>query len=263
MNKIQFPIYCINLTKEINRRKIMEEQFKKYNLEYIFCNSIDANKLIFTKNEMNTNSEERIGEYNIDNITTINFHIKSKDYYQHIKKNGHIGCSLSHLYYIHKGYINNLNTMVMCEDDISFEYMSKWKNSIDSIIKNAPIDWKIIKLHCSNIIIMKKYNKNEKYIKIPKNSVKFWSTGIYLINKNGMQDIVNKYYNNISNKYELFQDFPVADYLLHQIDGVYYYSIPLVKNNNLDHNFKSDVAYSDVLTNEEKKGIEFVENFYR
>lgn len=260
---IDYPIYCLNLRKEIDRRKVIENQFKKYKMEYTFCDAIDANKLIFTKNNLNSTEEEREGYYFIDKNNKFNFHIKSKEYYQKIRKDGHLGCSLSHLYYINMAYTNNLKTIVMCEDDISFEYMGKWKRSISGIIKNAPNNWKIIKLHCSNIIIMKKYIKKEEYVNIPKDSVKFWSTGIYLINIDGMKDILNKYYNDSLNKFELFVDFPVADYLLHQIEGVYYYTIPLVKNNNLDYSFKSDVAYSDMLTIQEEKGIKFVEKFYR
>ena len=36
-----------------------------------------------------------------------------------------------------------------------------------------------------------------------------------------------------------------------------------LENNNLDYSFKSDVAYSDMLTIQEEKGIKFVEKFYR
>jgi len=262
MNKIGYPIYCINLKKQSLRKKVMEEQFKKYNMTYTICAAVDANALIFTKDDLSPFKEERIGFYNINQKEKINFHIKSNKYYQITKKNGSIGCTLSHLHYIHKAYINNLNMIIMCEDDISYEYIFKWKKSIPDIIKNAPNNWKIIKLHCSNINIMKKFIDKEKYINIPKNSVLYWSTGLYIINRLGMKIIVNKYYNSILNKYELFEKFPVIDYLLHRIDGVYYYSIPLVKNNNLEYNFNSDISYSNILTNEEKKGISYVENYY-
>jgi len=262
MNKIEIPVYCINLKKQTDRKKIMEEQFKKYNIQYKICNAIDSNYLIFNDNILTNTFEKRSGIYRISRNKKITFNIKSKKYFQITKTNGHIGCSLSHLYYIHQAYINNLNILIMCEDDISLEYMVKWKKSITEIIENAPNDWKIIKLHCSNINILNQFINKEQYIKIPKNSVIYWSTGFYIINKNGMEDLINKFYMSTSQVYNLFCDFPVADYLLHQIDGVYYYSVPLVKNNNLDYNFKSDITFADISLKEEIKGINFVKKYY-
>lgn len=255
-------IYCLNLKRKLLRRKVMIEQFKFLNLKYEICEAIDHQNIYFETNNLNNSYEERIGIYEIDG-TNINFHIKSNKYYQIVNNNGHVGCSLSHLYYIKKAYEENYQNIIMLEDDISFKYIKKWKNRFNYIIDNAPNDWTILKLHCSNCDIIKKYYNKEEYIKIPKDSVLFWSTGFYIINRKGMEYIINKYYNNMNNTFCIFEKYPVADFILYNIQGVYYYTIPLVKNNNIDFNFKSDIINRNILTKHEKEGIDIVDNYYR
>ena len=77
-----------------------------------------------------------------------------------------------------------------------------------------------------------------------------------------MESLINRFYEKDTNTFNIHIDYPVADYLLHQIDNVYYYTIPLVKNNKSEYNFKSDVTSSDILYKEEKKGIKYVTNYY-
>lgn len=265
--KINIFIYCINLKRENKRKEVMIEQFHKNNLKYKICNAIDSSEIKWIKLQQTSfydfDHEERRGIYNTDSIN-LKFYIKSNKYYQIVKTNGHVGCTLSHLYYIHQAYLDNIKYLLIIEDDISLNYIDKWAKSIENIINEAPNDWKIIKLHCSNSNILNKYIKKEQFINISDNNESrlFWSTGFYIINKNGMEDIIKRYYNEISKTYTIFEKYPVADYILHIIKGVYYYSIPLVKNNNVDHSFKSSVSNSKTLVMEEKKGIEFVENYY-
>ena len=255
-------LYCINLKRNNNRRNVMKTQFKNLDLNYKFCDAIDSQDIKFTENILNKSKEVRSGSYNINKNNKINFNIKSKEYYQKVNNNGHIGCTLSHLFYIKEAMDLNVDNLIMCEDDISFDFLPKWKKSINEIMENAPCDWNIIKLHCSNTRILKNYIKEEKYINIPKPSVLFWSTGFYIIKKSGMESLINRFYEKDTNTFNIHIDYPVADYLLHQIDNVYYYTIPLVKNNNSEYNFKSDVTSSDILYKEEKKGIKYVTNYY-
>ena len=47
MSIIEYPTYCINLDRCSERKKVMENQFKKYNINYTFCKAIDANDISF------------------------------------------------------------------------------------------------------------------------------------------------------------------------------------------------------------------------
>jgi len=179
-------IYCINLTKNTNRRNVMESQFLDLNLKYLICKGIDSSRIIFTKNFLGYKNEKRTGEYNFENNNFL-FFVNSSDYFQKTKNNGHLGCLFSHLHYLNDAYKKNINCLLMCEDDISFEYVNRWEKSIDEIINNAPKDWNIIKLHCSNLRVLQNFSEKEQYVKIPKDSVEFWSTGLYLINRNGIK----------------------------------------------------------------------------
>jgi len=70
---------------------------------------------------------------------------------------------------------------------LSFISQEDLSLKIDEIINNAPKDWNIIKLHCSNLRVLQNFSEKEQYVKIPKDSVEFWSTGLYLINRNGIK----------------------------------------------------------------------------
>lgn len=239
----------------------MMQQFNILNFKYEICEAIDHKNISFKTNTLNNSYEERIGVYKIDD-KIINFHIKSAKYYQIVNNNGHIGCTLSHLYYIKKAYQQNYENIIMLEDDISFKYIKKWNHKFNYIIDNAPNDWTILKLHCSNFNIIKEYFNKEEYIKIPKDSVLFWSTGFYIINRKGMESIINKYYNTKNDTFYIFEKYPVADFILYKIQGVYYYTIPLVKNNNIDYNLKSDIINRNALTKYEKEGINIIDSYY-
>lgn len=255
----EYFIFCINLKKNLLRRKVMLEQLRSFN--FTICEAIDHKDISFTKDTFDNFKEYRSGHFSIHGHL-FNFNIKSKEYYQIVKNNGHVGCTLSHLFYIKNAYDLKYENIIMLEDDISFKYINRWNHKFKSIIKNAPNDWTILKLHCSNYEIVKKYFKTEQYINIPKDSVLFWSTGFYIINSKGMEYLIDKYFDSKSNTFHINENFPVADYILYKIPGVYYYSIPLVKNNNIDYNFKSDILNRNVLTNSETKGINIVDDFY-
>ena len=193
----EYFIFCINLKTNLLRRKVMVEQLRFLNLNFTICEAIDHKDISF-KDTFDNFKESRIGHFIILGHL-FNFNIKSNKYYQIVKNNGHVGCTLSHLFYIKKAYDLKYENIIMLEDDISFKYINKWNHKFKSIINNAPSDWTILKLHCSNYEIVKKYFKKEQYIKIPQDSVLFWSTGFYIINSKGMEYIIRKYFDNKSN----------------------------------------------------------------
>ena len=163
MNKLIFPIYYINLNRSETRKKFMEYQFNNLKINYKRIEAIDGN----------------------------NINVRYKNLCRHKGNNYEIACTLSHLKAIKQAYNDNIDNVLICEDDINFSLIDKWKFNIQQIIDLSPKDWKIIKLHNNNFKQIA--NKNTIPKIIPK-QMKSCSTGLYLINKKGMEIIINKFY---------------------------------------------------------------------
>ena len=104
---------------------------KKHSNKYTRIDAVNGDKI----------SKKR-GE--IDNIK---YYIPKKRY--KLKKN-EIGCLLSHIKAILRIEKDDLEFGMVIEDDINFHFKNRWDEHIEDIIKNAPVDWYIIKLHHSN-----------------------------------------------------------------------------------------------------------------
>lgn len=263
MSIIEYPTYCINLDSCPERKKVMENQFKKYNINYTFCKAIDANDILFEYEKDNKIQLEKKGLYRKNGLY-FKVHVKSKSMWWK-KGNGWVGCALSHLIYIMLASQKNEDIICMMEDDISFEYCNKWEKSIKSIVENAPKDWLMLKLHCSNLHCLELLIKSKNpYINIskmqPNDKTLMWSSGFYIVNKKGMGAVLNKFYDKKNNCLNIFADYAVSDKILYNIQGVYYYSIPLVKNNNNEFDFKSTIESNDEA---ELQGIRFVDEYYK
>ena len=263
MSIIEYPTYCINLDRCPERKKVMERQFKKYNVNYTFCKAIDANDISFEYEKDDKRQQERKGHYRKNGLY-FKVHVKSLSMWWK-KSHGWLGCVLSHLIYLMMASQKKEDIICMLEDDISFQYYNKWEKSIKSIVENAPKDWSILKLHCSNLHCLKTHIKSKNpYINIINMSyndkMSFWSSGFYIINKKGMKEVLNKFYDKKNNCLNLFGDYPVSDKIFLDIPGVCYYSIPLVKNNNNEFNFKSTIESNEEA---ELQGIRFVDEYYK
>ena len=230
ITKITIPFFYINLDRSTDRKKIMEHQLQKYSINYTRISAIDGNNL-------NINIQYKI--YNKIN-------------------NCELACLLSHIKTIleieKKGYKYGL----ILEDDIDFKFINKWEKSIKQIIKNAPKDWNIIKLHHSNYNLTKTlYKSNIKYIKdIP---VKInWSTGAYIINKKGIQELKSNFLKDNIWTFKPIRKYKkiAADKIIYDISNVYNYTKPLFLTNKfkltiLNHKEINDEGYSkiDNITN--------------
>ena len=137
MPSIQCPIYYINLDRSPDRRTFMEKQFKKLKVDHMVTRikAVDGNKLT------NANSGN-IMDPNLGNITYTN------NYSNH--KMGELGCLLSHLISIKTAYNENKSYALILEDDINIAPLGMNDNIIKSIISNAPSNWSIISLLCTN-----------------------------------------------------------------------------------------------------------------
>ena len=167
-------VYWINLDRARERKTKMEQMFtdpifKNTNIQRI--QAVDGKdqdiKRIIKNNIHQTNTSSNDLEY---------------------------ACLLSHLDTIREFSESNYDIALILEDDMTLEYKSKWKTTIENIIQNAPKDWEIIQL----CYIIKDKIPNETYTL---NKENFHSTGAYIIHKNAVKKFMKDIF--IENKYKL------------------------------------------------------------
>lgn len=228
MSKTIYPIYYINLSRSIERKKFMENQFSKFNI----------------------NNYKRVEAVDGDNIKLPYRHLFTKPItYKEI------GCTLSHFEAIKRAYNDNCEIAIICEDDLNFSFLPRWKETFEEIVKNAPDNWYIIKLHDNNYVNIPNKDVDVKYKLF---TTQMTSTGLYIINRNSMKFLLDRYF--INNSYYLRGKFGQADKILYNPKkGVkaHNYNIPLVYDNV---NFKSEIKESHEKF--QLRAVSRIKNFY-
>jgi GR25 family glycosyltransferase involved in LPS biosynthesis len=106
--------FYINLERSTDRKQHMHQLFKTYGIhDYQRVEAIDGNTIQHT--------DPRLSRY--EEATT-----------------------MSHLKAIEEFYKSDLESAIICEDDISLEWIDLWKKSLNQIINNAPKDCEILQL---------------------------------------------------------------------------------------------------------------------
>jgi len=159
---------------------------------------------------------------------------------------GEIGCSLSHLKLIKQAFDSGMQEIVVFEDDVSFEFVSKWKCTFHDLLANAPAD--LVVLQLSTNVYEKTYLNAMNEAKRKKNQfirskIGFYGTYSYYINRKGMEKIVKKHWNEEKKRFLLagsdFGQFYCADNIIFGIDGAYACTTPLftfeIESSTLDH----------------------------
>jgi GR25 family glycosyltransferase involved in LPS biosynthesis len=162
---------------------------------------------------------------------------------------------LSHLSVIEKCSLtvnNKYNVALICEDDISLDFMKYWKNDFKSIIEKAPFNWEIIMLGYFSLNIDKKnlYNKwdnewsamsyliNNKTIKNKINSLK--KDNLWICDENDLMvsdNYIFSKFNTYVYKYPYFTFPNNNDSTLHQ-DHLNYHKIYKISNYIVNENIK-------------------------
>jgi len=203
--------YWINIDNSLYRKKFMELQFQKLNINNYRISAITPNTL---EDYINDKSPYFCGNsccnYNQNKDCPLEY-----------------SCSVSHLEAIKNGYKANDNYFIVCEDDIYFPF----KINYDELIKDLPDDWDIFQMmvldHDANIELYKLYENNINWIKFNPNN-RLFSTGMYLINRKGANKLLKKFINNKNNKYELTSKTQIkqADFLLYMNVNTYTSTFP-------------------------------------
>ena len=119
-------------------------------------------------------NERLIENTRIDAVKPSNKNPKKVDY--------EICCTLSHLKAIETFLETEEQHCVICEDDLSFEFETFWKKTLDEIIQNAPNNWGIIQLAYILQSIDYKFKDKAEYFNYK--TLPISGTLAYIINRN-------------------------------------------------------------------------------
>jgi GR25 family glycosyltransferase involved in LPS biosynthesis len=186
-------IYYINLKKSTDRNHNMQEQFKH-------MNTIFKNKII---KGIDGNTED-LDEYiliNKEYYKSSNLH-DNASLSQEIKQR-QIACLSSHLYAIKAAYDDGLSEVIISEDDINLKILNFSHNKLGNLwSQNKDAD--IIQLYSSSLEIIPHYTESikNKNLKLIPHKYGYWGCCAYLINRNGMEKIVN-YFDETQKKFNL------------------------------------------------------------
>lgn len=167
---ISIPKYYINLDRSIERRQKLEKEFKKYNI-----NNYTRIKA-FDKKDIKT---YRRGE--LEGTTYVN------DYYA---ENHEVAITMSHLKAIKTAYDNGDKEALIFEDDVSLQLYPTWKKSFSSIIKSLPGDAEILQMVSNKKIDILDFALTKR----PNDVSTHGCAGAYLINKKGMEKIIDNFF---------------------------------------------------------------------
>jgi len=177
MDKI--PIFIVNLKKDTEKKKHMQQLCRQYSLECKFINATYGKELDDVELGKVYNKKRALKELG-----------RELTY-------GEIGCALSHKKIYQKIVNENIENAIIFEDDIIFD------NSIHELLgslKNFPIDWECTLLCYYRIYpTLKRYCTNlrdrvpvSKHLKIVRFIDLMHSTAAYAINFKGAKKLLNE-----------------------------------------------------------------------
>lgn len=177
-----FPrVLWINLNKSIKRRIYMENILMEYNINAIRIDAIDGT------NRINPN---------LDNICIANSDYSSVEN----------ACTCSHLLAM-KYFVENMedDKVVIFEDDVSFDFLKYIPYNWSDFEKHLPNDYEIIQL-----AITHEKNKIYNYLVKFDMDLSYYCSVAYLITKSCATKILNQYYSEEHNKFDLSQKIHVT-----------------------------------------------------
>jgi hypothetical protein len=219
-------IYWINLDSSIKRKEKMDSILN--NIDVLSTRIKAINGISEELDIKNTYFQKNEG-YIYPNNTNIEYAV----ILSHLKALEEINKNYTH-------NIQNNNVSLICEDDLSLEFIPNWTTNLEKIINNAPEDWEIIMLgyFTLNINFVSDYRKWDND----------WSALSYLINHKSLYKL-----NEIKkdNKYKTFNDVMAADNYLFRIFNTYVYKYPYFTfpKNNESTIHKDHLQYHSIYKN--------------
>lgn len=229
--------FYINLDRSTERRDNMESQIKRLKIK-----NIERVPGIYGKDLKDIENINIFGETLKNEFKTIGLHSK-------------LGCFLSHIKALKRAKELDIEIALILEDDFIFDFSKKWKKPLKTIIDEAPSDWEIINL--SNFF---RGTVRSKDFYISYDDREFASTMFYLINKKGINRIIERF-STITYKNKK-KHRPVSDMFLYQNTNSYSVRNPLVPSDichgdsNID-DFELDWRCSRNMKNMKNLFVEF------
>jgi len=183
--------YYINLNRSPERRERMEKMFEDHKLKYERVVAVDGNKIVQKEHRLNPYEEATM---------------------------------LSHLRAIEVFYKSGEEYGIICEDDMSLEFLPLWKSSITDVISNAPKDWEILEL---GYII---WPQNYRYLTdlyTPFVPIIFNSAISYVVKRSAAEKILSQHSFAKPNLHLYTKIRPVADVVVFDIVKTYTYKYSL------------------------------------
>ena len=208
--------YWINIDRCKERREYMEQQFNENNVTNLRINAS-------TPDSLNVDINDK-PPYYCGNPFCL--HNKCKDCIFEYS------CVTSHLRAIKQGYeelTNDDEHFIVCEDDTCMPFKVDFK----LLIENLPKDFEIFQMmacdkNASEMLYNNHYKNKEYYVKYDRKK-EFWSTGMYLITKQGAKKLIDMFYDTNTNKFDLGRVNVIkqADILLYTCCTTYTTTMPL------------------------------------
>jgi len=200
-------VFCINLKRAQHRHEKMSSFFNGYS-DFHFIDAIDGNHLAIYPQF----------QYPLDT---------PKNKYE-------VACVFSHLNAIHKAYQTGKDYCIVLEDDMDMTVLKKWDFDINTILMKAPTDWQILQLYTNHPLLLQELHDsfNTKGHLWAKWCVSSWSAGFYVIRRNAMKGILERY-ETFSSGFDLHrfpyeQRFCVSDILLYANVNTYTITKPIM-----------------------------------
>lgn len=187
------PIYVINMEKSADRKKYIEDHFKKYGVsEYTFINAIDGSK---------ENLNQLIN--NLDKLT--------------VSKN-EISCGMSHLKAIDTWLkTSDSSYAIIMEDDVSLETSDFWDFTWKDFFSSVDKKYDILQLAITNNFTINPRLHLREFLD--------WCAAAYLIRRPFAEKLVNKYKDGEKYTFSTNRFFSVPEGIVYS--GARCYSIPL------------------------------------
>jgi GR25 family glycosyltransferase involved in LPS biosynthesis len=228
-------IYWINLEKSIYRKSKMIQILNNFNIKNIRINAYDGG------------IEENISETYFYSESNIFPNYSNKEY----------AILLSHLTAIEtysNSYDNKYGIALICEDDLSLDFINYWDKDIKTIIDNAPEDWDILMLGYFSVNL----NRENLYEKWNNE----WSAISYLVNYKTIKKINNLKLNKkwICNE----NDLMVSDNYIFSKFNTYVYKYPYFTfpNNNSSTFHEDHLDYHKIYKISNYITLENIYNLY-
>ena len=232
-NLCNIPIYFINMERSRDRLQNMIRQIDYYKIDNIFrVEAIDGTNILNKHNDAYTFSTGDMLRFSI------------KDFNNYTK--GELGCVLSHLNTIKCSYDRGDKYCLILEDDVYLGLIMLWEKSLCDIINDAPKNWGILQLFAGNTQV-KDINEYRVWND-------YWGMQSYIMNRQGMKEILDNVFNNNSVSISKIVPSPhiCSDWLIYRIINnshlkAYTTKALFIPNNNeMDSTIHTDHTHSHV-----------------